>query len=419
MDVRKTCLLSYSLLFSFLLTTSCASKKEPADIFSGPPSESSSSSCQDRAIKNRFIIKWKDQTHSVIESTDKETFFKDFVQPQIDHIERAEYDYRVSIHDFQENTTFSLSSETSSSPYHLNIVEASYAWEQSVQGKGVLIAVIDSGVDTQHPQLKDRIYKNLREIPNNHRDDDGNGLVDDYQGFDFVQKTGGTKDYSNHGTHVSGIIAAGSSQNNTVVGIAPKSQILPLSFIGADGSGQLGDAIRAIQYAASQGAQIINASWGGPNCSTALKEVIENLKNQNILFVTAAGNNGYDLDQFPAFPAAFTLDSQITVGASNEQDLLASYSNYSHNRVQLIAPGSRILSTIPSGQTASLSGTSMAAPIVSGAAALLWSRFPSAHASQIKSALLKSSESTRPSLTVDYGRLNIKKALLALEAAMR
>ena len=191
------------------------------------------------------------------------------------------------------------------------------------------------------------------------------------------------------------------------------------------GSGDLPVAIRAIQYAASRGARVINASWGGTYCSQAMKETIAALEGEGVLFVAAAGNNGdglqasgMSLESLPVFPAAIGASGQITIGASTSRDYMAGFSNFSYTLVDLVAPGSNIFSTYPGGGYKLESGTSMATPFVSGAAALLFGAHPTATVAQVKAALLGSVD-RGPFAVASQGRLNVKAALDELARTAR
>jgi subtilisin family serine protease len=198
--------------------------------------------------------------------------------------------------------------------------------------------------------------------------------------------------------------------------MAPQAELIPAQFIADDGGGSLGDAILAMQYAASRGAKIINASWGGAPCVSSLRDEFEELEKQGILVVVAAGNEGQDIDDTPDYPAAFNLPNQITVAASSMSDFMTSWSNSGYRLVHVAAPGENILSTIPGNKIASMDGTSMSAPFVSGAAALLWSAKPKATAVQIRKALLSSVDiSPGHEFKVNSrGRINVEKALQEL-----
>ena len=196
-------------------------------------------------------------------------------------------------------------------------------------------------------------------------------------------------------------------------GIAPAAKIIPAPFITNDGSGSLSDAIKAMNFVTEKGAKVINASWGGSVCVTSLQDAFKAISDKGVLIVVAAGNDGSDLDSNPSYPAAFNIDGQITVGASNENDYMAYFSNSSFNLVHLAAPGDFIFSTTPSEKYDYLRGTSMAAPFVSGAAAVLWGAFPKATAAQIKEALISSVDVTpnHEFRVKSKGRMNLSKAM--------
>ncbi len=198
-------------------------------------------------------------------------------------------------------------------------------------------------------------------------------------------------------------------------GVAPRAQLIQASFLD-DQNGSIGAGISAIQFAASHGAKIINASWGGSACSETLKETISEVGQKGVLFVAASGNEGIDYDKYPyySYPAAFNLANQITVAATDFLDRMTAFSNRSFSLVHIGAPGDEIRSAVPLAASASryklLSGTSMAAPFVSGTAALLWSAKPNATAAQIKQAILLSTD-FRSYKVSTQGRLNVEKAL--------
>jgi subtilisin family serine protease len=200
--------------------------------------------------------------------------------------------------------------------------------------------------------------------------------------------------------------------------MAPSAKVLPLAFLNSSGQGDVSFAIQAIQYAVKRGVKVINASWGGPQCSATLRDLISSLPASGVMFVAAAGNDGVSLDVTPSFPASFAgmgMAAQITVGASTNLDLQAGFSNYSYTSVQLLAPGMAILSTIPGNQTATYDGTSMATPYVSGAAALLWSDRPKATLADIRAAILAGIDKGDFAVQT-LGRLNVATSLTYLEA---
>lgn len=281
--------------------------------------------------------------------------------------------------------------------------------------------MIDTGVDIRHRQLKSQIYKNLGETGfdengadkrYNGVDDDGNGYVDDWAGYDFYHNLPTPGDNSNHGTHVAGIIAASHLDTQAgpaphAQGVAPQAQILPATFLGPDGSGSIEAGIEAIRYSVKMGAKIINASWGGPGCSVTLRDEVRGLQEKNILFVTAAGNNGINLETWPEYPASFEALSQLTVGSVDFNLLRSSFSNYSSRFVHLFAPGGGITSTVPGNDYATFGGTSMAAPFVSGAAALIWSKNPGLSAIDVRNEILRSTTYNSTYQNQSKGRLQL------------
>jgi subtilisin family serine protease len=379
-------------------------KKEPA-VIDNSNSRYANKLCYGEAIPNRYIVRWKNGETSLINGMNKEQVEMKFLNQFSSEIETIEQDRRILI------KYISASEEYFPVDYWgQDSIEVQAVWDQDIKGQNVGIAVIDSGIDISHPQLQNQLFINTNEIPDNGIDDDHNGLIDDYYGFDFFSKTGDVVPVGIHGTHVAGIIAADSSVG-PIKGVAPQAKILPLNFMDHENpGGSMGDAILAIEYAAKRGVKVINASWGGTSCSVSLKSTIDNLAEKNILFVAAAGNDGVDLDNYPEFPAAFGSIAQLTVGAIMPSTRMAGFSNYSDRFVDLMAPGSMIWSTTPDTNYQAISGTSMAAPFVTGAAALLWSKYPDVTLAQIKEALVKSVEHGEYPST-SRGRLNVKKAI--------
>lgn len=373
--------------------------------------------CAATAVPNSYVVHWKDGSVSVARGYTRADFEREIFQPNKNDIQLAEQDQIVTVKPMgvagQVSNVRALDAVSASTAaddqWGQFMIAAPDAWASGVKGAGVIVAVVDSGVDITHPQLKNQLATNAKEIPGNGIDDDGNGYVDDVHGWDFDGKQPIVSDSAGHGTHVSGIILA-EHGTSTVKGMAPEAKLLPLDFMDAQGSGKVGDAILAIRYAADQGARVINASWGGTPCSQTLQKTIADLNTHGIMFIAAAGNDGVDIEQLPEYPAAFQSPNQITVGASTARDFMAGFSNFSFNLVQLFAPGSAIASTYPGNRIATLSGTSMATPFVTGAAALLFSAHPGATVQQVRAALLKS---VAPGnfAAASKGRLNVKKAL--------
>ncbi|WP_413576352.1 S8 family peptidase [Bdellovibrio sp. HCB290] len=403
MDVQKI----LSAVACVLVFTAC-SKKSSDSVYAVD-----SASCIGQAISNKFIVQWEDGRITVESGSDVESFKKEFIEPQLENIRQVESDKRIQV----DSTVSASASASSSDTWGLSMIKANAAYSQGIYGQDVKVAVVDAYVDVSHPQLANRIAINTGEIPNNGIDDDRNGVVDDYYGASFVSVPSSTNIPSPHGSHVAGIIAADSNYG-PVSGVAPRAKIIPAQFIANDGGGSLGDAIIALQYAAKRGAKIINASWGGATCgvSGALRSTFQSLERQGVLIIVAAGNDARDIDVYPEFPASFNLSNQITVAASDMTDFMTSWSNSGFNLVHVAAPGEHILSTVPGATSMYMDGTSMAAPFVSGTAALLWSSKPTATAQQIKAAIEQSVDVTsgHEFKVKTRGRINIQKALQVL-----
>lgn len=225
-------------------------------------------------------------------------------------------------------------------------IDAPEAWEKLNNPKEVVVAVIDTGVDINHPDLQGKIWVNAKEIPNNQKDDDGNGYVDDVNGWDFYNKDNTVfdpEDGDEHGTHVAGTIAAVPNNGVGVAGVAPNVKIMPLKFLGPYG-GTTEDAIDAIEYAKAMGVKISNNSWGGGGYDPLLKAAIE---QSNSLFIAAAGNDGMDNDEIPHYPSSYESKNIVSVAALDNLGYLAPFSNYGVNSVDVAAPGVSILSTVP------------------------------------------------------------------------
>ena len=292
-------------------------------------------------------------------------------------------------------------------------IDAEIAWDTTTGSDDVIVAVIDTGIDRRHPDLERNIFVNAGETPGNHVDDDGNGYVDDVRGWDFFNGDNEPFDDNRHGTHVAGTIAAVGNNGLGVVGVAWRARLLPLKFLGSAGTGLASNAILAIEYAGAMGADVINASWTGSGRSEALREAIAEAGEREIVFVAAAGNSANDIDWIPSYPAAYDLEHIISVAASDARDRLAAFSNHGAVGVDLAAPGVGILSTVPAAAYQTLSGTSMAAPHVSGAAVLLRSLAPQMRATTVKRILLHHVE-THPwleGLVRTGGRLDLARAL--------
>ncbi|MDP9438521.1 MAG: S8 family serine peptidase, partial [Actinomycetota bacterium] len=298
-------------------------------------------------------------------------------------------------------------------------IDAPEAWGTTTGDAGVVVAVIDTGVDTNHPDLKNNVWTNPGETAGNSVDDD-NGYVDDVNGWDFHNNDASVYDAADgdtHGTHVAGTIAGEGNNNLGVVGVNWKARIMPLKFLGPTG-GYTSDAVEALNYAVAKGAKISNNSWGGGGFSQTLKDAIDRADAAAHLFVAAAGKGGSDgigddNDATPSYPASYESPNVVSVAATDSKDSLAGFSNYGAASVDLSAPGVSILSTLPGDTYGGYSGTSMATPHVSGVAALLKAMNPTADDATLKDRILKSvdAKSSLSGKTVTGGRLNAAGAL--------
>ena len=305
-------------------------------------------------------------------------------------------------------------------------IDAPAAWDVTRGSKSVVVGVIDSGVDYAHPDLAANVWTNPGEAAGDGLDNDGNGYVDDVRGWDFYNNDNNPADDNGHGTHVAGSIAATPNNGTGVAGVADAS-VLPLKFLGADGSGSSSAALAAVNYATKLrrdhgvNVRVTNNSWGGGGFSQAMSDAIRAHGEAGILFVAAAGNGGADgvgdnTDLAPEYPAAYNQPNVLSVAATDAADQLASFSNFGTTTVHLAAPGVSIASTWTGGGYSYSNGTSMAAPHVSGAAALAFAYSPAAGVGQVRSALLNGVDkvSTLAGKVATDGRLNAAATLRLL-----
>ena len=278
----------------------------------------------------------------------------------------------------------------------INIQPAWEAYSQTETKRPLTVAVIDTGVDISHPDLQGSIWVNEDEIPGDGIDNDGNGFVDDVNGWNFYSNTNqvyeGPEDV--HGTHAAGTIAA-SKDNGGIVGIADNNyvKIMPVKALGGEeGKGSPDNVIAAIKYAEANGAQICNLSFGSQNCTEEFKAAI---RDSGMLFIVAAGNGddnaiGYSIDASPIYPASLPFDNVIPVANLMFDGKLDESSNFGAGSVDIAAPGTFILGITPDNGYAFMSGTSMAAPMVTGTAAMLYTSRPELSLTDIKNVILAS-----------------------------
>jgi hypothetical protein len=267
----------------------------------------------------------------------------------------------------------------------LDVINAPEVWNQNITGNGIVVAVVDSGVDYTHPDLDGNIWRNAGEIAGNGIDDDRNGYIDDIRGWDFVASDNNPMDldFDGHGTHIAGAIAA-ERNNFGITGVAPNAKIMPVRVLAAVGSGEPISAAAGIRYAADNGANVINLSLGNDFFpSTQLNDAIEYANNKGSVVVMAAGNLG---DIQPAYPARNADRWGIAVGSIDVSGRMDDSSNRSGSTPldYLVAPGVEIVSTTPDEDYEVRSGTSMATPHVAGVAALVLNANPTLTPAQVE-----------------------------------
>jgi hypothetical protein len=351
--------------------------------------------------------------------------------PSVEHVE---YDHVVHTDRVPNDPDFGLlwglhnTGQTAGTPDA--DIDAPQGWDVHTGDAKVIVAIVDAGVAFDHADLKGNMWRNVDgplgpEIPGNGIDDDVNGFIDDVHGFNFIIDRGTPHEFDDHGhgTHVSGTAAAVGDNGVGVTGVAWRARIMALKSLNACGSGFTSDSANAVIYASNNGALVINASFGGGSFSAFMQDAISDAHDAGVLFVAAAGNSGRDNDLTPHYPASYRLPNVIAVAATDANDVKVSFSNFGRQSVHLAAPGVAIYSSVPprgalgseSGYR-TLNGTSMAAPHVTGAAALLFARNPGISHLEVRDILLRTTDQ-KPSLagiTVTGGRLNVARALGAV-----
>jgi subtilisin family serine protease len=296
--------------------------------------------------------------------------------------------------------------------WHLQKISAPAAWDTTTGSTSVTVAVVDTGFEQAHGDLAPNIWTNPGETANG-ADDDANGKVDDLHGWNFVSGNANPEDDNGHGTHVGATAGARGNDAFGVPGVAWNAKLMPLK--AANLLGQFtGDAIvDAFTYACGEGARIVNGSFGGSVLDPGIKAAIDGCPAA--LFVFAAGNSGTDNDVAPKYPCAYDSPNIICVAATDDADVLASFSNFGAASVDLAAPGVDILGAYPPGDWAYADGTSAAAPQVSGAAALLASHRPLLTPVELRAALMNGVDKVGGlhGVVGVGGRLNVQKALTA------
>ena len=320
----------------------------------------------------------------------------------------------IKLHAFNE-----VSDPRRSEQWSLDIIHANEAWNSSLGSSSVVVAVVDTGINLTHEDLKANIWVNQGEVAADGKDNDNNGFIDDVNGWDFHGNDKDPNDETGsqnpgHGTHCSGIVGAVGNNGVGVSGISPKVSLMALRFLDENGSGDLFASVRAIEYAVKNGAHVISASWGANVSESEAQPIIDAIKKaeeSGVIFIAAAANDGRSNDSASVYPANSQTPNMISVAASDSSDSKPSWSNYGR-KVDLAAPGADILSTVPGGYQ-KLSGTSMATPLVAGLVALMKSLDINLSGAQARS-ILQSTGAKVNIETASNSRIDAEKALEAV-----
>ncbi|MBI4438293.1 S8 family serine peptidase [Candidatus Uhrbacteria bacterium] len=328
-----------------------------------------------------------------------------------------------------------------SEQWYLTAIDAPAAWDTATGDNDVIVAVLDTGIDLDHPDLKDNIWENTREISNNGLDDDGNGYVDDVHGYDFVDEEGDPSpnlesgfdaDAVSHATIIAGIIGAVGDNAEGIAGVNWNVQLMSVRILDSQGIGNSDLARRGVEYATENGADVINLSFTGFDVDPQLREAVRRAYEAGVVVVAAMGNassGGIDIDETPIYPACYGERAQqdwiLGVAATTQENEKADFSNYGATCTDISAPGENIFSTVYQDDDVSefsqgfyqdgWSGTSMAAPMVAGAAALLRAAYPAITPDEVKTILRLSADPVTATGAaagkMGAGLLNIENAL--------
>lgn len=311
-------------------------------------------------------------------------------------------------------------------------VKAQAAWKRlnALGSREIKVAIIDTGIDTRHPDLQRNLWVNKGETGydkygrnkrTNNEDDDGNGCIDDVHGCNFITMTGDVTDRHGHGTHIAGIIGATRGNGVGISGVAPNVSMMILKYYDPNvpGLNNLNNTVKAIYYAIRKGVHIINYSGGGVEPSSKERLAIQEAQKKGILFFAAAGNERSNLDfkSKSYYPANYSLSNIISVTAFNKSKQLLPTSNYGASSVDIAAPGNNILSTLPNGNYGHMTGTSQATAFVTGVAALIMSRYRDFNIEKVIKHIISTGD-WDPKLagkTIYRKRLNTYRALVMLD----
>ena len=386
--MRAVFILSFIFLFS-----GCGSEDKSETPFS---LTQFNQDCIDGKISGEYLIKLSDQSFQKVTASSRkhllrkintQTFQQNLKSKNLS-ITKIGFNFKVLAQ--QDDTENGLEPQASFSeaPHLLN---APFLWNKGFRGQGAVTAVIDSGYDISHVLLKESVQENIFELGS---DEDQNGFSNDRFGWDFINNKPLVGDLESHGTNVGSAIAAKHTDRHKF-SIAPESKIVPIAALkpSVDGltaaNGDSNSILNSIDYAIKRNVDFINASWGGDICSPFIREKIKEATELGIVFVTAAGNSGLNLDENISFPASLSLPLLVTVGALARSGNIEPNSNFG-NAVDFFALGQKTVVASPQNTLGRVTGTSIAAPYITGALALLKSAFPAASGRVLIEALEKS-----------------------------
>jgi YD repeat-containing protein len=301
-------------------------------------------------------------------------------------VDFAEPNYLITAD--QTTTQTATNDPRFSEQWALRSTGTSQAWAITTGSKQTVIAIIDSGIDFTHPDLSNSEWDNTLEKDSN-RDNDGNGFNADLHGWDFIANSSGIIDEQGHGTAIAGIVAASGNNSAGISGVMWRASLMSLRVLDSTGTGDVAQAVEAIDYAVDNGAQVINCSWGMDDDSTALREAINRAAQHGVVVATSAGNQARDIETTPRYPASFDLPNLISVASTDNSDVLTSFSNWGMTHVSISAPGKDILTTKIGGDYQSVSGTSASTALVTGVAGLVKTLRPWLNADRTRELILR------------------------------
>lgn len=364
--------------------------------------------CINGKIAGEYLVKLNSgEFKKIYASNTQDLAFK---LQSIPNYSAVDYNFRLS------TKSKSSSTPTSVTPHQANLgpnsINANFLWQKGYYGQGVKISLIDSGFDVNGHLLKHAILENPFELGN---DEDRNGYLNDRFGWNTLKNKPLTGDTGVHGTLVGSVIVA-SHKDGVHIGVAPQSKIIPVAALkpGADAvtdaAGDSNSVIKALDYSVARGAEIINASWGGENCSSHIQRKIQQVTDKGVVFVTSSGNDGVNIDENIKFPASSPIDKVLTVGALNDLGQIFFDSNYG-SVVDFFALGQDVVAVSPGDNFALVNGSSVATPYVSGGLALLKSAFNEASYSEIIKALKQTSRGeTKKTPDLEAAFLKLKES---------